>query len=230
VNLVAEDEYESEEDEEWWVGTVRVEEEEEGEESMEEADDSELEQEEGKARNATCTYMGKNDSGLENESEYFWEVPSPSNPCKREEDRRWSPGPPESSCEEDEEEAKNPPKVLGLKPREGEARKEEPPPPKGSGREPSEAPKGEEPPHTRRNKRRKLRRKVTENEDCQWELVRQGAWLRELLTDSSGSETEEEYDAGFAESGRWIAEMTGISHSTTTTLRGECSRQEKPES
>jgi hypothetical protein len=129
VNLVAEDEYESEggEDEEWWVGTVRVEEEEEGEESMEGADDSEPEQEEGKARNATCTYVGKNDSGLENESEYFWEVPSPSNPCKREEDRRWSPGPPESSCEEDEEEAKNPPELLGLKPREGEARKEEPP-------------------------------------------------------------------------------------------------------
>jgi hypothetical protein len=71
---------------------------------------------------------------------------------------------------------------------------------------------------------------VTENEDCQWELVRQGAWLRELLTDSSGSETEEEYDARFTESGRWIAEMTGISHWTTTTSRGECSRQEKPES
>ncbi len=39
VNLVAEDEYESEEDEEWWVGTVRVE---EGESSGE-MDDSEPE-------------------------------------------------------------------------------------------------------------------------------------------------------------------------------------------
>jgi hypothetical protein len=32
--------------------------------------------------------------------------------------------------------------------------------------------------------------------------------LRELLTDSSGSETEDEYTR-FAESGRCIAEMTG---------------------
>jgi hypothetical protein len=41
VNLVAEGEYESEEDEEWWVGTVRVEEEQE--ENMEEINDSESE-------------------------------------------------------------------------------------------------------------------------------------------------------------------------------------------
>jgi hypothetical protein len=47
--------------------------------------------------------------------------------------------------------------------------------------------------------------------------------------DSSGSETEEKY-ARFAESGRWIAEMTGIPQQTTTTSRGECSGQEKPDS
>jgi hypothetical protein len=33
--------------------------------------------------------------------------------------------------------------------------------------------------------------------------------LRELLTDNSGSDAEEKYTR-FAESGRWIAEMTGI--------------------
>ncbi len=42
VNLVAEDAYESEEDEEWWVGTVRLEEvREEEEETLEEMDESE---------------------------------------------------------------------------------------------------------------------------------------------------------------------------------------------
>ncbi len=33
--------------------------------------------------------------------------------------------------------------------------------------------------------------------------------MRELLTDNSGSDAEEKYTR-FAESGRWIAEMTGI--------------------
>ncbi len=50
---------------------------------------------------------------------------------------------------------------------------------------------------------------MTENEDHKWEVARQDAWLRELLTDSSGSETEEKYTR-FAESGRWVAEITGI--------------------
>jgi hypothetical protein len=50
---------------------------------------------------------------------------------------------------------------------------------------------------------------VTEDEDHKWEVARQNAWLRELLTDSSERETEEKYTR-FAESGRWVAEMTGI--------------------
>jgi hypothetical protein len=85
-----------------------------------------------------------------------------------------------------------------------------------------------ESPRARRTKRRKLRKKVTRDEDHQWELARQDAWLKEMLTDSSGSESEEKY-ARFAESGRWIAEMTGIPQQTTTS-RGECSGQEKPDS
>jgi hypothetical protein len=42
-----------------------------------------------------------------------------------------------------------------------------------------------------------------------------------MLTDSSGSESEEKY-ARFAESGRWIAEMIGIPQQATMTSRGEC--------
>jgi hypothetical protein len=45
--------------------------------------------------------------------------------------------------------------------------------------------------------------------------VRWSAWLRELLTDSSESEPEDEYTR-FGESGRWIAEMTG------SIDRGQC--------
>ncbi len=70
-------------------------------------------------------------------------------------------------------------------------------------------PKSTELPPAKKLKRRRLRKKVTRDEDHKWEVARQDAWLRELLTDSSGSESEEKY-ARFAESGRWIAEMTGI--------------------
>ncbi len=87
----------------------------------------------------------------------------------------------------------------------------------------------EEPSCPKKTRRRKLRKKVTRNKDHEWELARQDAWLREMLTDSSGSESEEKY-ARFAESGRWIAEMTGILKQATTTSRGECSGQEKPDS
>ncbi len=70
---------------------------------------------------------------------------------------------------------------------------------------------------------------MTKDKDQEWELARQDAWLREMLTDSSGSESKEKY-ARFVESGRWIAEMTGIPQRTTTTSREECSGQEKPDS
>jgi hypothetical protein len=98
------------------------------------------------------------------------------------------------------------------------------------GRGPPGAPeKGGGPPPARKTRRRKLRKKVTRDTDHQWELARQDTWLREMLTDSSGSESEEKY-AIFAESGRWIAEMTGIPQKATTTSRGECSGQEKLDS
>jgi hypothetical protein len=91
--------------------------------------------------------------------------------------------------------------------------------------EPLGAPGKVEPPRAKKASRRKLIKKVTGNKDHQWEPARQDAWLREMLTDSSGSESEEKY-ARFAESGRWIAEMTGIPQQATTTSRGECSGQE----
>jgi hypothetical protein len=61
---------------------------------------------------------------------------------------------------------------------------------------------------TKRPRRRKLRKKGTAIKDKELEAARYDAWLRELLTDSSESESVDEYSR-FAESGRWIAEMTG---------------------
>ncbi len=49
-----------------------------------------------------------------------------------------------------------------------------------------------------------------------WEAARRDAWLQELLTDSSGSESEDKYSR-FAESGRWIAERQGVPQA-----RGKC--------
>ncbi len=74
MNLVAEDERESEEDEdeEWWVGTVRMEEmREEEEETLEEIDESEPEKE---SRFITSIFTRKDDSGLEDKLESLWDA------------------------------------------------------------------------------------------------------------------------------------------------------------
>jgi hypothetical protein len=61
-------------------------------------------------------------------------------------------------------------------------------------------------------------------EDQQWEEARHNAWLRQLLSDDSSDESDEEERYGrFAESGRWISELYGIPQYPTTTLRRECS-------
>ncbi len=78
--------------------------------------------------------MRKDDSGLEDELEYFWEVHDPSDPYEREEDRWWSPEPPEPSSEEDEEEVRYLTEVLGLGPQGYEAKEGEPASPTGVGR------------------------------------------------------------------------------------------------
>jgi hypothetical protein len=131
VNLVAEGEHESEEDEEWWVGMVRIEgeEEEEEEEALEEIDESEPERE---IQHGTSVLMRKDDSGLEDKFEYFWEAHIPSDPDEREEDRWWSPGPPEPGSEEDEEEVRYLTEVLKLGPLGDEAKQREPSPPAGA--------------------------------------------------------------------------------------------------
>jgi hypothetical protein len=81
--------------------------------------------------------MRKDDSGLEDELEYFWEAPSPSNSKEREEDRWWSPGPQEPSSEEDEEEVRYLTNLLGLGPKENEVEYGDPPPLTGSAPSPS---------------------------------------------------------------------------------------------
>jgi hypothetical protein len=54
--------------------------------------------------------------------------------------------------------------------------------------------------------------------DRQWEEVRYNAWLRQLLSDDSTDEDEDEERYGrFAESGRWITELYGIPQHPTAT-------------
>jgi hypothetical protein len=99
----------------------------------------------------------------------------------------------------------------------------------GEGAPTSEASQEGRAPHPKSAKRRKLRKKVTRSKDQGWEQARRDAWLREMLTDTSESESEEKYGR-FAESGRWITGLTGIPQQTMTTPRGECSGQKMPDS
>jgi hypothetical protein len=60
--------------------------------------------------------------------------------------------------------------------------------------------------------------------DQQWEEARHNAWLRQLLSDSSSDEEEDEERYGrFAESGRWMTELYGLPQHPTPTSGGECS-------
>jgi hypothetical protein len=78
VNLTTGGDNESEGEEEWWVNTIRAGEE---EEDLEEMEDSEPEENEGReVRYFTSTCMRKDDSGLEDKLGYFWEAPIPSDP------------------------------------------------------------------------------------------------------------------------------------------------------
>ncbi len=118
VNLATGSDHESEEEEEWWVSTVKVEEEDEG---LEEVEDSESERgKEKDGRYITSTCMRKDDSGLEDKLEYFWEAPIPSDSNEQEDDRWWSPDPQEPSSEEDEEEVRYLTGLLGLRPKKDE--------------------------------------------------------------------------------------------------------------
>jgi hypothetical protein len=231
VNLVAEDESESEEDEdeEWWVGTARTVEvrDEEGE-ALEEIDESEPE---GETRFITSIFTRKDDSRLEDEFEYPLDVHTPGEP---EEDRWWSPEPPQPSSEEDEEEVQYLVRVLGLEPRGGETGQEVNPALERAVVGPREdttasgTSQKEKPPHPRGAKRKRLRKKVERTRDQEWEQARQDAWLREMLSDTSESENEERCGR-FAESGKWITELFRIPQHPATTSGGECSGQKTPD-
>jgi hypothetical protein len=71
-------------------------------------------------------------------------------------------------------------------------------------------------------KRRRLRKKPETTIDQKWEEVRQNAWLRQMLSDTSSDEDEERYGR-FAESGRWMSELFKIPQHLTATSGGECS-------
>ncbi len=190
---------------------------------------------EGEVRYITSILTRKDDSGLEDEYEYLWEAHALSSPGGPGEDRWWSPEPPQPGSEEDEEEIRYLTQVLDLGPLEDEDEQDE-----GlasaeagahteGGTPTPEAPQEGKAPHPKSAKRRKLRKKVTRSKDQEWERARRDNWLREMLTDTSESESEEKYGR-FAESGRWITELTGIPQQTTTTPRGECFGQKMPDS
>jgi hypothetical protein len=69
-----------------------------------------------------------------------------------------------------------------------------------------------------------FRKKSKATTDQLWEEARRNAWLRQLLSDDSSEESDNEEQYGrFAESGRWMAELYGIPQYPATTMGGECS-------
>jgi hypothetical protein len=70
----------------------------------------------------------------------------------------------------------------------------------------------------------KLKTKSGATVDQQWEEARYRAWLRQLLSDDSSDEDEDEERYGrFAESGRWMTGLYGIPQYPTATSGRECS-------
>jgi hypothetical protein len=230
VNLVAEEGHGVEEDEDLYVNIARIGQEEDG---WQEPDDSWLELDEGESEEEAGVYcistcLRKDDSGLEDELEYFHDV----TPLPEEEGagevRWWSPEPQGlQSEEEDEEENHYLVSLLtcGLETGSNDSEPTQPQTeaataPVGCDRRafkeeaeeekrgPQEDIHGIESPTEKKFKRRMPRKKGVCGERENWETARRDAWLRELLTDSSGNESEDGYTR-FEESGRWIAEMTG---------------------
>jgi hypothetical protein len=205
---------------------------EDGEEALEEIDGSEPERE---VRYITSIFMRKDDSGLEDEFEYLWDTQALSSQGEPEEDRWWSPEPPQPSSEEDKEEVRYLTQALGPETREGEAGQEADPAPervRAHSEEDTmtpETPQERRSPQRRSARRKRPRKKVARTKDQEWEQVRQDAWLREMLTDTSESENEEKCRR-FVESGRWLTELFGIPQQRATTSRGECSGQKTPDS
>ncbi len=80
------------------------------------------------------------------------------------------------------------------------------------------------PPRRAEASRPGVRARSRETADQQWEEARHSAWLRQLLSDDSNDEDEDEGRYGrFAESGRWMTELYGIPQPPLPTLGRECS-------
>jgi hypothetical protein len=208
VNLVAEDESEigedEDEDEGWWVGTIGVT---ETPSQEEEALDEMVESESGEE--VRCTSV-ESSYRLEEEPKYL------SDDCFADEiaeDGWWSLGSTQPYSGE------------------GGVGAQHPPAEQLPHNESTAAPDGH---HMGQSscfggaKRRRLRKKPETTIDQEWEEVRQDAWLRQMLSDTSSDEDEERYGR-FAESGRWTSELFKIPQHLAATSGGECSGQRKPE-
>jgi hypothetical protein len=72
--------------------------------------------------------------------------------------------------------------------------------------------------------RRKLKRRPGATTDHDWEEARRSAWLRQMLSDTSSDEDEDEERYGrFAKSGRWMSELYGLPQHLMPTSEGEFS-------
>ncbi len=105
INLVAEEDHGMEEDEDLYVNVARVGQE---EDDWQEPDDSWLDLDWGESEEEAGVYcisacMRRDDSGLEDELEYFHDVTPPPEEEETVEDRWWSPEPQGPRSEEDEE-------------------------------------------------------------------------------------------------------------------------------
>jgi hypothetical protein len=72
--------------------------------------------------------------------------------------------------------------------------------------------------------RQRLRERSRVTANQQWEEARRSAWLRQVSSDSTSDDDEDEERYGrFAESGRRMSELYGFPQRSTTTSGGECS-------
>jgi hypothetical protein len=80
------------------------------------------------------------------------------------------------------------------------------------------------PPQLAGNGQRRLRKRPRAAASQNWEEARRSAWLRQMLSDTSSDEDEDEERYGrFAESGRWMSELYGFPQHLMPTSGGECS-------
>jgi hypothetical protein len=80
------------------------------------------------------------------------------------------------------------------------------------------------PPRPTETGRPKLKAGPRADPDRRWEEARHNAWLRQLLSDdSSGEDEDEERYERFAESRKWTTELYGIPQHPTATSGRECS-------